>query len=82
MSKKLYKGQMRGRKHYSAIDTTTLMIYHVNKIWKNHEIIRELLIDIKEAYDHIFQAKLVRQMAKLDIDDDLIGWTQLFLTDD
>lgn len=38
-------------------------------------------MNVKGAFDHISRAKLARRMAELSIDDGLIGWTQLFLTD-
>ena len=38
-------------------------------------------MDIKEACDYVSQAKLIQRMKDFGIDDDLIGWTKLFLTD-
>ena len=38
-------------------------------------------MDIKRAFDYVSQAKLVQKMNGLGIDDNLIGWTQSFLTD-
>ena len=38
-------------------------------------------MDVKGAFDHVSRAKLVQRMADLGIDNDLIGWTQSFLTD-
>ena len=38
-------------------------------------------MDVKGAFDHVFQAELAQRMSELWIDDDLIGWTQSFLTD-
>ncbi len=38
-------------------------------------------MDVKGAFDYVSRAKLGQRMNKLGIDDDLIGWTQLFLTD-
>ena len=37
-------------------------------------------MDVKGAFDHVSQAKLAQRMANLSIDNDLISWTQLFLT--
>ena len=38
-------------------------------------------MDVKRAFDHVSRAQLAQRMADLGIDDDLIGWTQSFLTD-
>lgn len=72
---KLCKGQMEGRKHQSAIDVAALIIHKVHEIWENKQIAGALLLDIKGAFDHVSQAKLVQRMADLGIENDLIGWT-------
>ena len=77
----LHQGQMGGRKHRSAIDAAALMIHKVHEIWEDKQIAGALLMDVKGAFDHVSRAKLVQRMADLGIDDDLIGWTQSFLTD-
>lgn len=38
-------------------------------------------MDVKGTFDHVSRAKLVQKMADLSIDNDLIDWTQSFLTD-
>ena len=38
-------------------------------------------MDVKGAFDHVSRAQLTQRMSDLGIDDDLIGWTQSFLTD-
>jgi len=38
-------------------------------------------MDVKGAFDYVSRAQLAKRMADLGIDDDLIGWTQSFLTD-
>ena len=78
---KLHQGQVGARKMRSAIDATAILIHKVNKIWKNQQLAGALLMDVKEAFDHVSQAKLAQKMADLGIDEDLIGWTQSFLTD-
>ena len=78
---KLHKGQMGGRRHRSAIDAAALMIHKVHKTWEDKQIAGALLMDVKGAFDYVSRAKLVQRMKELDIDDDLIGWTQSFLTD-
>ncbi len=38
-------------------------------------------MDVKGVFDHVSRAQLAQRMFDLGIDDDLIGWTQSFLTD-
>ena len=38
-------------------------------------------MDMKGVFDHISQARLIAKIIELEIDDDLVRWTQLFLTD-
>ena len=71
---------MGERKQRSAIDTAALRIRKVHKMWENKYIAGALLIDVKRAFDYVSQARLVKRMANLGIIDNLIGWTQLFLT--
>ena len=78
---KLHKGQMGARKHRSAIDAAAILVQKVQEIWKNRQIAGALLMDVKGAFDHVSRAQLAQRMADLGIDDDLIGWTQSFLTD-
>lgn len=49
------------------------MIYKVHKIWETKEVAGALLIDIKRAFDHIFQTKLAERRADLAIDNILIS---------
>ena len=72
---------MRARKQRSAIDAAAILIQKVHEIWENRQIAGALLINVKGAFDHVSRAVLVKKMADLGIDDDLIGWTQSFLTD-
>ena len=36
---------------------------------------------IKGAFDHVSKKKLAERITDLDIDRDLVGWTQSFITD-
>lgn len=38
-------------------------------------------MDVKGAFDYVSRIKLAQWMRQLGIDNDLIGWTQSFLTD-
>lgn len=78
---KLHKGQMGAIKRRSAIDAAAILVQQVHKIWENKKIAGALLMDVKGAFDHVSRAELGKRMCQLGIDDDLIGWTQSFLTD-
>lgn len=57
------------------------MIYRVHEAGKSKQVVGALLMNVKDAFDHVFWAKLAQQMVDLGIDNDPIGWTQSFLTD-
>ena len=57
------------------------MIDKVHKIWEDKQIAVVLLMDIKRAFNYVSQSRLIQKIDNLCIDDNLIGWTQLFLTD-
>lgn len=79
VKRKLHKSQMRGKNERLTIDATSLMIQKVPEIWENQYIITVFLMDVKRAFDYNFWAKFMQKMADLNINDDLIGWMQLFL---
>ncbi len=72
---KLYKGQIGGKKHQSAIDAAALMIHKVYKIWEDKQNTKALLMDVKRAFEYVSRAKLVQKINELGIDDDKIYWT-------
>ena len=59
----------------------TLLIQKIQAVWQNRKIAGALFMDVKGAFDHVFRVQLAQKMYELGIDDDLIGWTQSFLTD-
>lgn len=59
-SGKLHKERIEVRKRQSAMDTTAIFIQQVHKIWVNKTIAGVLLIDNKEAFNHVSQAKLAK----------------------
>lgn len=44
---------MAGRKYRSTIDTTTLMIDEIQKVWEDGQIEGALLINVKKAFDYV-----------------------------
>lgn len=66
---------MGRRRCRSTIDATALVIHKVYKTSDIKQVTGVLLMDIKEAFDHVSRAKLAERMADLGIDNNLIGWT-------
>lgn len=77
---KLYKGQIGARKRRSAIDAAAILIQQVDSSWEKKKIAGVLLMDVKGAFDHVSRAEMAKRMVELGVDNDLIGWTQCFLT--
>ena len=78
---KLHKGQMGARKNRCAIDATAIMIENVHESWDEGKVAGALFMDVKGAFDYVSRVKLAQRMRELKLDNDLIGWTQSFLTD-
>ncbi len=57
------------------------MVENIYRIWMEKKIRVSFLIDVKGAFDYIFQVKQVQQIRRLEIDNYLIGWTRFFLID-
>ena len=49
---------MGARKQQSAIDADAILIPKIHEIWENRQIAGALLIDVKEAFDHVSQSVL------------------------
>ncbi len=76
-----YNGQIEARKNRSAIDAAVILVPKAQEVWKNRQIAGELLIDVKDAFNHVFRAELAQRMIILGIDDHLIWETKSFLSD-
>lgn len=48
---------MGGKKNRPAIDITVIFVQKVQDIWKNWQIARTLLIDVKSVFIHASLAK-------------------------
>lgn len=57
------------------------MVDSVHKIWEEKKIAGSLLMDVEAAFDHVSRLKRAQQMRQLGVDNELIDWTQSFLTD-
>ena len=64
--------QLGGRKQQSAIDTALLLLHHIEskrsevKSWKRPKLVTStVFLDIKGAFDHVNEARLVRILIEL-----------------
>ena len=80
LNHKLHKSQMGAQKSRCAIDAAAIMIDNIHRIWAEMNVGASLLMDVKGAFNYVSRVKLAQQMRQLEIDDDLISWTQSFLT--
>jgi Reverse transcriptase (RNA-dependent DNA polymerase) len=76
----LHQGQMGGRRRRSAVDAVACLIQEVHQGWNQKKLAVALFLDVKGAFDHVDPARLTRRMEEVGIDEDLIRWTQSFLT--
>ena len=52
-----------------------------SRVLNKEKLAAALFMDMKGAFNHISQTRLIAKMIELEIDDDLVRWTQLFLKD-
>lgn len=72
---------MGAKKQQCAIDTVACLIHRVQESWAEKKLAAALFMDVKGAFDHVSRVRLIERMMELEIDGDLIRWTQSFLTD-
>ncbi|KAI9041051.1 uncharacterized protein KD926_007468 [Aspergillus affinis] len=76
----LHPGQMGSRKQRNAIDAVACLIQTTHEAWKLKQLVGALFLDVKGAFDHVNPDKLIKRLAELGLDGDLILWVQSFLT--
>lgn len=77
----LYNGKIGAKKNCSAKNTAVILVYKVQDVWKNRQIVEVLPINVKRAFDHISRTKLAQKIADLGINNNLIEWAKSFLSD-
>jgi len=68
----LHPGQMGSRKQWSAIDAVACLIQNTHESWKLQQLVGVLFLDVKGAFDHVNQSRLVNRLIGLSLDGDLI----------
>ena len=64
---------MGTRKNKNAVDTIILLIHEIQSRWKKGEKAAALFINVKNAFDHVYEKKLAERITNLKLDEDLIG---------
>ena len=75
----LDENQMNDRKNRSAIDIVMLLTHDIQKVFEKKEILSWVLLDVKEAFDHVLKTQLLNVMRQLKLSSQIIRWTQSFM---
>ncbi len=71
--------QMKDRKQRSAIKTVLNLVHSVQMAKSRENTLICLLLDVKEAFDHVTLKQLIKILIKLKISINLINWVKCFL---
>ncbi len=71
--------QMRNRKQRSAINAVLNLVHDVQMTKSRENTLICLLLDVKEAFDHVALKQLIKILIKLKISINLIKWVKCFL---
>jgi hypothetical protein len=77
----LHHQQMGGRRQNSAVDAVMALIYDIETSKRRKNITSALFIDVKGACDNVSKACLLQTMAKFGLPQEIINWTNNFMTD-
>jgi hypothetical protein len=81
IDKKLYKGQFGYRKRHSIVDVAGCLTEDFYQSWTKGKIAGAILMDVKEAFDHVARTRLTKRLEELKADPQLIRWTDNFMRD-
>ena len=71
--------QIRGRKQRSAIDAVLNLVHDAQMAKSRGNTLTCLLLDVKDAFDHVTLKQLVKILIKQKISINLINWIKCFL---
>jgi len=71
--------QMKDRKQRSAIKTVLNLVHNVQMAKSRENTLICLLLDVKEAFDHVTLKQLIKILIKLKVLINLINWVKCFL---
>lgn len=75
----VHERQMGSRRQRSTIDAVTRVTQQVQEAWGEEKMAGMLLMDIKEAFNHVSRNELIRKMEAMRADSDLVRWRRLFM---
>ena len=76
----LHNEQMGGRKQRAAIDAALALTHDINKGFQQKKVVSTLFFDVKGAFDHVARPRLLDTMRQLHLPENVIHWTDNFLT--
>ena len=76
----LYKEQMGGRKQRSAIDAALRLTHEIQKARRKKLVSSCLMLDVKDVFDNVSKERLLITMKTLGIPQNVINWTNDFIS--
>ena len=76
----LHEGQNGCRKRRSCIDAVAVLLNQTQQAWEEKKIAGALFMDVKAAFNNVSKAILGKRMEALELEPDLIRWTDSFMT--
>src|SRR5258706_4588739 len=80
-SRSLHEGQSGCRRRRSCIDAVAVLISDTHQAWSRKRIKGALLMDVKAAFNNVSRGHLVGRMLELGVQNDLVRWTQSFMSE-
>jgi len=76
----LHKGQYGCRKRRSCIDAVAVLMNQIQQTWEERKIAEALFMNVKSAFNNVSKALRGKRMEALELEPDLIRWTDSFMT--
>jgi hypothetical protein len=78
--KGLHEGQYGCRKRRSCIDAVPVLMNRTQQAWQGKKIAGALFMDVKSAFNNVNKTHLGKRTEALELEPDLIRWTDSFMT--
>jgi len=79
LGNQLHEGQYGCRRRRSAVDAAGVLMSVVQEVWKQKKVAAALMIDVAAAFPSIARECLLRKMREMELDKNLVGWTDSFM---
>jgi len=77
----LHDSQFGCRKRRSAIDAVGRLMKRVEEAWGRGNTVAVVLMDVKGAFPHVAKGNLIKRMAEMGFEADLVRWVESFMED-